>query len=87
MSELFTVEEINLMCIFDTSARDALIGDITNAVSMLEDTELIEIAERVINKLYKMSGAEFDALELYPVYDDFEAQDNYYFDYDYDNNE
>ena len=69
MPELFTVEEINLMCIFDMSGRDRLIGSIISAAADFDD-EMIEIAEPLIEKLYKMSDAEFSALELYPEYNE-----------------
>ena len=70
MPELFTVEEINLMCIFDTSDKDALLADLTAAIPYLDEPELVEIADSVLAKLSQMSGAEFSALEFYPEYND-----------------
>ena len=70
MPELFTVEEINLMCVFDTSGRDALIAELTAAIPGFDEPELAGIAENVLSKLAKMSGADFAALELYPEYED-----------------
>lgn len=69
MPELFTVEEINLMCIFDTSGRDTLIAALTGAMGGFED-EMLDLAAAVIYRLSKMSDADFDALELYPEYED-----------------
>jgi hypothetical protein len=68
MFELFSVEEINLMCIFDTSGRSVLIAELTAAVSSFEEPELAEIAEAAINKLNKMSDADFAVLEFDPEY-------------------
>ena len=70
MPELFTVEEVNLMCIFDTSDKDALIAGLTAAIPYFDEPGLIEIADSVHAKLSKMSGAEFYALDFYPEYND-----------------
>jgi hypothetical protein len=75
MTEIFTVEEVNLMCIFDTTSRSTLLTDLIDAVTDFED-ELFEIAVPLIERLSKMSDAEFAALELYPEYDDYEEQED-----------
>jgi len=75
MFERFTVEETNLMCIFDTSSRYTLIAELTAAVPEFDEPELSEIAENVLAKLEKMSDAEFSALELYPEYEDYDEQE------------
>jgi len=74
MFDLFTVEEINMMCIFDTSDKIALIAELTAALPEFVEPGLDEIARSVINKLGKMTGAEFDALELYPEYDEYDDE-------------
>jgi len=74
MFERFTVEEINLMCIFDTSGKDRLIAEIITAAEDFED-EMVEIAESLIKKLHKMSGADFAALELYPEYEEYKESE------------
>ena len=74
MSEHFTVEEINMICIFDTSGKDALTTELTAAIPEFDEPELIEIAENVLCKLGKMTDAEFTALELYPEYNDYESE-------------
>ena len=76
MPEQFTVEEVNLMCIFDISSRDALIGGLTAAIPDFGESaqdglaELIEIAENVLSKLAAMSDADFSVLGLYPEYNE-----------------
>ena len=80
MNELFTVEEINLICIFDISSRADLISEVSAAVGDFDtgdsqsDAELKEIAENVLAKLKGMNDADFAALELCPEYSD----DDYY---------
>ena len=70
----FTVEEENLMCIFDVSSRNALITDINVAMRDFYEPELREIAENALHKLNGMNDEEFSALEFYPVYDDEEPE-------------
>ena len=70
MLELFTVEEIYLMCIFDTSSRLSLIDGLSTAASGFVEPELTEIAENALAKLNALNDSEFAALEFYPEYDD-----------------
>jgi len=74
-NEQFTVEEVNLMCIYDTSSRAALTEGLTEAIYGFEDNELIEIAQSALSKLSKISDADFAALGFYPEYD-------YYYEFD-----
>jgi len=67
-SIVFTVEEENLIYIFDTTSRDALIAGIRRALPDFDDPELRGIAESAINKLEAMTSAEFSALTLSPAY-------------------
>ena len=73
MLEKFTVEESNLICIFDRSSRNNCISEIKEAMPHFDDADLTEIAESVIKKLEKMSDLEFAALELYPADEDTEV--------------
>ena len=75
----FSLEEMNLMCIYDTENRELLIRDIENALAYVYDVELVEIMERVLNKLENLTNGEFSALDLYGDYGDD--------DYDYDEDE
>ena len=72
MIEQLTVEEINLMGVFDADSRTALIADIMTAARDFDEPDLIEIGANVLTKLFKMSDADFDALELYPEYNDYD---------------
>jgi hypothetical protein len=69
MIERFTVEEINLIGIFDTSSRNRLISELVDAIGGFEDAEMREIAENALNKVSKLTDAEFAALEFYPEYE------------------
>ncbi len=60
----FTVEEINLMCVFDRSGRTELIEDIGRVMPYLEDKDMEELANRIIDKLQNMTDEEFAEIVL-----------------------
>jgi hypothetical protein len=66
----FTVEEENLICVYGASGRDALISDIRAALPDYDEPEMRDIAESALKKLEAMTNAEFSALTLSPAYDD-----------------
>ncbi len=68
----FTVEEENLLCIFDTSSRAALMDGLITAMPDFEEAELIEIAGNALLKLENMSDADFASLMFSPEYFDTE---------------
>ena len=75
MLKQFTLEEVNLMCIFDTSSRSRLLSELTAAMPDFQEPELAEIAANALTKLNKLSDLEFAALELYPEYGDYNEQE------------
>lgn len=60
----FTVEEINLMCVFDAKGRTELIEDISRGLPHLDDKDMEELANRVIGKLQNMTDEEFAEVVL-----------------------
>lgn len=66
MKNKFTVEEINLISIFENKSRSKVIQDISEAMKHLDDEELIELSSRAIGKLKDMTDEEFfeSVLEL-----------------------
>lgn len=60
----FTVEEINLMCVFDAKGRTELIKDISRVLPHLDDKDMEELANRVIGKLQNMTDEEFAEVVL-----------------------
>ena len=60
----FTVEEINLMCVFDAEGRTELIEDIGRILPHLDDKDMEELANRVIGKLQNMIDEEFAEIVL-----------------------
>lgn len=74
MKELFTVEEINLMCIFDMSSRNALMSDLIATTGDFEDEEILEIAIAILQKLATMSDEDFAAIDPFPEYGDYDEE-------------
>lgn len=68
----FTVEETNLMCCFDTSSRSKLISEMKNLPLNDLDNEIADLLYNTVQKLEKMTDAEFDAQYIEPdeMFDD-----------------
>ncbi len=62
----FTVEEINLMCCFDTSSRKKLITEMKNLPLNDLDNEMAELLYKTVQKLEGMTDAEFDEYYIEP---------------------
>ena len=61
----FTVEEINLMCIYDTSSRDKLRRDLLTGLREVDDPEMIAIFASTIIKLEMITDDEFLDIGFY----------------------
>lgn len=59
MKNLFTVEESNLICIFQSDSRKKVMADINRALEHIDDTDMIELCENVLEKLEKINDKEF----------------------------
>lgn len=60
----FTVEEINLMCVFEGQDRKGMISDIKNVIPHIQDSDMVELAGQVLEKLEVMSDEEFAQVTL-----------------------
>ena len=66
----FSIEELNLMCIYDTGTRSGLIAGLEKISTELapEDAELAELIQSALKKLTTMSDQEYGELILVPDY-------------------
>ena len=64
MKNLFTVEESNLICIFQSDSRTKVMEDINRVLKHIDDTDMIELCENVLGKLEKINDEEFTKAEL-----------------------
>ena len=71
----FSLEEINLMCIFDCSSRSGLIGDLEDAMEYVDDPEMLRLMEQTIEKLRRATDAQFAELPLVPTWEDADEAD------------
>ena len=66
----FSIEELNLMCIYDTGTRSGLIAGLEKISLELapDDAELSELIQSALKKLTAMSDQEYGELILVPDY-------------------
>lgn len=62
--EKFTLEETNLICIYNTGSREGLISELSKMQVHLQkdETELLELTKSVIDKIGAMSNDDFDSI-------------------------
>ena len=60
----FTVEEIDLMCVFNTKSRMELLEDFGRVLPHLKESEMEELARNVLTKLQEITDEEFAELVL-----------------------
>jgi len=67
----FTVEETNLICIYNTGSREDLISGLSKMQTYLQkdETELLELTHSVIDKINVMKDGEFEDMRLELVAD------------------
>lgn len=68
---MFTNDEVNLMCIYNTGTREGLIAELEQMRGYLgsEETELLALTDSALGKLRDISDAEYAALDLFPDFD------------------
>ena len=66
----FSIEELNLMCIYDTGTRSGLMAGLEKIALELapEDAELAGLIQSALKKLTTMSDQEYGELILVPDY-------------------
>jgi HJR/Mrr/RecB family endonuclease len=60
----FTVEEMNLICIYNTGSRTGLLSELAHMKTHLEkdEVELLRLAKSVMDKIDAMSDDEFESI-------------------------
>lgn len=67
MNNPFTVEEINVICIYSARDRQKAIDGLFHVLPYERDLEMLDIIYHAIDKLSNMSNVEFKELNLAPV--------------------
>jgi hypothetical protein len=68
---MFTNDEINLMCIYNTGTREGLIAELTQMRGYLgaEEPKLLALTDSALGKLRNMSNTEYAEIDLFPDFD------------------
>ena len=68
----FTVDEMNLMCIYDTGTREGLIQELRTMRRYIESDqpELLAMTDSVLEKLSKISDTAYAARDRIPDFDE-----------------
>lgn len=68
----FSIEELNLLCIYDPGTRSGLIAGLEKIAPELidEDADLADLVQSTLKKLTVMSDKEYGELVLIPDYKD-----------------
>ena len=64
MNHPFTVEEINFMCVFETSDRMKMMEEIRRVMLHIKDSDMEDLAGQVLRKLEGMTDKEFVEISL-----------------------
>lgn len=69
---MFTNDEINLMCIYNTGTREGLIAELEQIRDYLSagEMELLALTDSALSKLRGMSDEEYASLDLFPDFND-----------------
>lgn len=60
----FTVDEMNIISIYDTSDRGNVISEMKQALPFVDDKEIRETMTAAILKLERMTDTEFSGIEF-----------------------
>ena len=72
----YSLEETNLMCIYDYTSRSGLIDELDEAMEYVDDPEILRLMEQTIDKLYRTTDAQFADLPLIPAWEDTDEADS-----------
>jgi len=63
--EKFTAEQLNLMCIYDTSSLDALKSDLVTALHDVYEPDMVALFGSTLEKLDTITDEEFATIGFY----------------------
>ena len=73
----FTKDELTLISIYDSAVRKGTIVTLKDMMKHLsvDETELNDLTNSAIEKLEKITDEEYEALDLFPDFDEMEDAD------------
>ena len=67
-------EMMSLICLFNRSDRDTLIGEISTSLLFIDDSEMTELMRQTIGIVGQMTDEEFAKIEFEPMWDEDEGE-------------
>lgn len=64
----FTVEEVNLICMYSKNNRQKAIDGLYHALAETRDLDMVAMICRTLDKLQLMNNTEFEAIEFVEEY-------------------
>ena len=69
MNNPFTVEEINLICIYSNSNKQDAMAGISQALSKEQDEDMARLMHQTIEKLDRVTNEQFSSYDFVGVYE------------------
>lgn len=66
----YSIEEMNLMCIYECNTRQGMISELEAAIEYVDDPEMLHLIDQTLEKLYHTTDQEFIDLAPYPTWDE-----------------
>ncbi len=66
----YSMEEINLMCIYECESRTGMIAELEAAIEYVDDPDMLRLIDQTLDKLNHTTDEEYADLALFPAWDD-----------------
>lgn len=66
----YSMEEINLMCIYECESRTSMIAELEAAIEYVDDPDMLRLIDQTLDKLNRTTDEEYADLALFPAWDD-----------------
>ena len=76
MKDIFSVEEINLMCIYDSDDKTALLAELRESLPDVVDTDMRDVYSSAIEKLENISDEDFSEIGFFIADDNIEETED-----------
>lgn len=64
---IYNVEEMNLLCVFDHSSKEAMLAEMKQSLEVVDEPEMVALLRQTMEYVEKMSIEEFAELTFEPA--------------------
>lgn len=64
---IYNVEEMNLLCVFDHTSKEAMLAEMKQSLEVVDDPEMIALLRQTMAHVEKMSKKDFMELIFEPA--------------------